>query len=223
MPGGIELPGKNSKRPKPTSKYSRGKKANITLESWHKLLYRSPKPHEGYIDKFWRIFDNFWFFVNSGAYSATPLELRFFLRHPERDNFEFLESSCLVQYSHQISEHLEHFLPLKRSKNTSFFTFLPHFQAWRCAYRSFGNLAFRTGYRSSIRKQRVYLEIILIQLSNKPSWRKFRHWEGHQNLAASGPIFCPGRCCAFRPNWTVLAKSQQKTLIYWKMIFWCFF
>ena len=103
-------------------------KIKKNLEFLLKLLYRPPKPHKEDIYKFWELFEIFLFLLILRPEGATPLALRFHVKHPQDENFSFLESSTQVEHSHQISGHLELIWSSKRVKNTLIFAFLPSFQ-----------------------------------------------------------------------------------------------
>ena len=79
----------------------------------------------------------------NAMHTFTYLLFSYFIIYaPLEKKISFLESSDKLKYDLQLSEHLEHFLPLKRPKNTSFFTFSASFSGLALHSEQFGEFGF---------------------------------------------------------------------------------
>ena len=86
------------------------------------------------------------FFANFEARRAAHPVLHFFSGHIQEERFKFLDFPSLEEYSHQINLNWSCFDPLKRVKNTQFFTFLPTFLSMSCAPGNLGIFTFSANF-----------------------------------------------------------------------------
>ena len=97
--------------------------------------------------------------------------------------FTFLDFSWKIMHAYLWPRDFDRFWASRRVKNTLKMTFLPLFGH---TGSSVGRTHFWRGKWKPNSEILVVLERRQASLSNKPTWRKFGHWEGLQNQLQTG-------------------------------------